>query len=64
MPIRSRRATLHSLAEPAKMARDRVLKRLELHKGWDRNTSERGHGASEFLAGPGPAGVRSLVRDQ
>ena len=31
---------------------------------WDRNTSERGHGASEFLAGPGPAGVRSLVRDQ
>jgi hypothetical protein len=35
MPIRSRRATLHSLAEPAKMARDRVLKRLELHKAPD-----------------------------
>ncbi len=35
-----------------------------LYERWDRNTSERGHGASEFLGGPGPAGIRSLVRDQ
>ncbi len=41
-----------------------MLKSGWIFTRWDRNTSERGHGASEFLAGPGPASVRSLVRDQ
>jgi hypothetical protein len=41
-----------------------IAERMRPGKRWDRNTSERGHGVSEFLAGPGPAGVRSLVRDQ